>query len=300
MEMMEGKRKRQEDDQANNGDLCALLAHNPIAACLMALLPIISQMAMFRAIPGLRARLPGWNLHARFTAALKGIFERMFRGAISPESMVQLATDSTPLSGSAVLSALLGAPFLPRDVDYFSRITSRHRVSPSHDLLQSAADSSWQVMVEPPGDYQGIAESKIAYIYDLRQWPCDHDFHVQTIIIVNEPETYIRDCFDLDFLRNLYTSNRLLVMKPEAVLHQASRVNTIRYPCLPIAAHRYARYTERDFSIEPWFPEHDVIAMHDMLRWTMEPGDEDYAYALKVWRKQIHEPIVQACQQQRK
>jgi hypothetical protein len=65
----------------------------------MALLPIISQMAMFRAIPSLRARLPGWNLHARFSAALKGIFERMFHGAISPELMVQLATDSTPLSG---------------------------------------------------------------------------------------------------------------------------------------------------------------------------------------------------------
>lgn len=100
---------------------------------------------------------------------------------------------------------------------------------------------------------------------------------MQTIFIGRDPETHIRTYFDLDFLRNLYTSSRLL--------HQVSRLNT----------GRLTRYTERGFAIDPWFPEHDVIAMHDTVRWTMDIADEDYARALKTWRKRIHDPIAQAC-----
>jgi len=42
----------------------SILAHGPIAVCIMEQLPLISQMAMFRAFKGLRARLgPLWNIY---------------------------------------------------------------------------------------------------------------------------------------------------------------------------------------------------------------------------------------------
>lgn len=54
----------------------SILEHGTIAVCIMEQLPLISQMAMFRAIKGLRARLgPSWNIYRRLEERMCSIME---------------------------------------------------------------------------------------------------------------------------------------------------------------------------------------------------------------------------------
>jgi hypothetical protein len=297
-----------------------IFAHPPVAAVIMDMLPIISQMAMFRALPELRDTLSGWNIHARFTQQLLALTHARWAPTNSlAQELISLTWPFSPLSGSAVLSVLLGSPFLPNDLDYITRHNwdaSEQVRSPSQWLATFHDGHVWHTTQQ----YDDVTSAMIDHVDNVdATFPRDdfedyHPrcmFHVQTICIRDTmPDEFVRDFFDLDFLRNTYTSEKLCVMKPFAVLHRTSELDVSRY-CRPTEGHslgcwvsRYKRYVhDRGFHITPCIKatHEDLLRIfQDRLAVDAAPGTYRNLHAVSVkaladWKQNVYGAIVRAC-----
>jgi len=291
-----------------------IFAYSPVVAIIMDMLPIISQMAMFRAMPGLRALLPTWNMHERFTRELLKLIGKMLEGAKTSITAAQLLAQTTlydqraPLSGSVVLSALLGSPFVPGDLDYIMR---QNGTQPGPAQVTGISPSSYQRR-------SGIWRSEVydcasrEHIHNVLNvdvscgtyspvddcYPKPHPL-VQCICIKdNEPEEHIRKRFDLAFLCNAYDSYRLVVMHPWAVLRRESMLDVARYCsgmdddddndiALSHWQERYRRYAqERGFLIYP------MIGLSDEEIAQLYQGN---IQRVRDWKRNVFPRIADAC-----
>src|SRR6202044_3814621 len=106
------------------------------------------------------------------------------------------------LSGSAILCALMGCDdpaWLPGDLDYIVDETAP--LNPSTMVSQWSGNAMWITT----NNYAHISRGMILQVLNVepRVGPTKQYCKVQTIMVRSEtPEAFVRECFDLPFLRN--------------------------------------------------------------------------------------------------
>lgn len=307
-----------------------IFAHKPIVYLIMNLLPIISQMALLRAIPKLRALLgSGWSIHERFTRQLHALVQGMLDKGKSPITAREVLNATShyghaPLTGSAVLSALWGNVFEPGDLD-FVKCGTAYDHNPCEMVKEHGAHYHSGNVWTTNQLYDNLSQEYINTVLNVDlslnsfNGDADPDRYctpnplAQCICVKTPtPEDYVRTCFDLRFLCNLYDTQRLRVMNPFAVLRRESALDVSRYcqPAEECAVQRwrcrYECYTkERGFAIYPMIRLTDEqlrqryqaewIRMENKTQSLMTPMGLYCEDRVREWKRDVFDVIHDAC-----
>lgn len=323
---MEGRRRIRDEENDKpltrhvrpKSEHYGIFAHKPVVLLIMNMLPVISQMSLFRALPALRELLAPWSIHEQFTLRLHTIIASWLGKDLCKVTPAQILAQTTaigggPLSVSAVLSALLGSDgFMPGDLDFYIPDDG------SGNALNPCSALGTNIMEKGQG-YTDLAFQFIKRVIDVDLSRGTHGLLapgndegpqplLQCVFLMDnlEPEAFIRSCFDLSFLRNLYDGHRLLVMCPFSVLQRKATLDVSRY-CIPldrgdISVHtwriRYQKYAQkRGFDITPAVLSSDEDLARSCVDSRFCGGCVDWSVKRVVgtWRKLVYNPISLAC-----
>ncbi len=307
---MEGQEKRSKSVHYG------IFEHKTVATLVMLQLPVISQMAMLRAMPHLRQMLQPWSLYRHFTETLLRLISSMLCDPKNADEMARSCLDRmhargyAPLSGSTILSSLLDNEFVPGDLDYFMR-SNDDGSNPSQLLIRDGGPHINYWKTEHKYDF--LSRDVLDYICNAYV-DDDMKLQMQSVCVKMDPIDFIRSYFDLAFLQNVYDGQTLRVMHPFSVLKRTATLNVARY-CVPYedcAAERwvcrYADYRKRGFTIVPYIPDDYnsfssniytskkvKAALRENINKSIVDIRFEYAYGVKAWKAEVYDRIVNAC-----
>ncbi len=279
-----------------------VLSHAPVVVAVVKQLNFISRLSLCRVFPNLRTKIP---LLLDFRHVVKSHLVELFSTEeaerAAEEILKNMQKTQTWMSGSFVLKCLTGLDFAVGDVDFFTNkcIVNYHRKYRKrrhikYDFISEFSHSLYKVNIFDKQNNtvvrwnnKNMEDNKPSKaILAIREFFIGGKCLQEIIINESYPiDEYIRDIFDMSFLKNMYDGQTLRILDPDAVLKQTSTVNMFQayYKCFrhvfgyeedPMdAKHKFmerqykriAKYRKRGFVVDLDFTK-DIASVEQLCR----------------------------------